>query len=92
MAIINLKPLSKRDPIFKGSFMTFSKSKKGEKMNEKEKQLKLDKNKVKWFSGNSKKKLLFLESIGNHKTPRDVMLKNLIKVLEKNGFVITNKK
>ena len=27
MAIITLKPLSKKDPIFKGSFMTFSKSK-----------------------------------------------------------------
>ena len=90
MAIINLKPLSKRDQIFKGSFMTFSKSKKGEKMNEKEKQLKPNKKQVKWYNG--KKKLLFLESIGNHKTPRDVMLKNLIKVLEKNGFVITNKK
>ena len=59
-------------------------------MDEKEKQLKSDKKQVKLF--NCKKKLLFLESIGNHKTPRDVMLKNLIKVLEKNGFVITNKK
>ena len=27
MAIITLKPLSKKDPIFKGNFMTFSKSK-----------------------------------------------------------------
>ena len=59
-------------------------------MDEKEKQQKPNKNQVKWYNG--KKKLLFLESIGNHKTPRDVMLKNLIKVLEKNGFVITNKK
>ena len=59
-------------------------------MDEKEKQLKPNKKQVKWFNG--KKKLLFIESIGNHKTPRDVMLKNLIKVLEKNGFVITNKK
>ena len=59
-------------------------------MDEKEKQLKPDKKQVKKFNG--KKKLLFLASIGNHKTPRDVMLKNLIKVLEKNGFVITNKK
>ena len=59
-------------------------------MDEKEKQLKPNKKQVKWFNG--KKKLLFLESTGNHKTPRDVMLKNLIKVLEKNGFVITNKK
>ena len=59
-------------------------------MDEKEKQLKPDKKHVKWFNG--KKKLLFLESIGNHKTPGDVMVKNLIKVLEKNGFVITNKK
>ena len=59
-------------------------------MDEKEKQLKPNKKQVKWFNG--KKKLLFLESIGNHKTPRDVMLKNLIKVLEKNGFVIKNKK
>ena len=38
------------------------------------------------------KKLLFLESIGDRKTPRDVMLKNLIRVLEKNGFKIKNKK
>ena len=38
------------------------------------------------------KKLLFLESIGDRKTPRDVMLKKLIRVLEKNGFKIKNKK
>ena len=37
-------------------------------------------------------KPIFFESIGNHRTPRDVKLKNLVKVLEKNGFVIKNKK
>jgi len=37
-------------------------------------------------------KPLFFESIGNYTTPRDVKLKNLIKVLEKNGFKIKNKK
>ena len=37
-------------------------------------------------------KPIFFESIGNHGTPRDIKLKNLIKVLEKNGFVIKNKK
>ena len=47
-----------------------------------------------FFKSKEKKrfKTYIFESIGNHKTPRDVMLKNLIKVLEKNGFVIKNKK
>ena len=58
-------------------------------MSDKQIKSKPEKKKVNWFKD---KKLLFLESIGNHRTPRDVMLKNLIKVLEKNGFVITNKK
>ena len=31
---------------------------------------------------------LFFEKIGNHKTSRDEMLKNLIKALEKNGWSI----
>ncbi len=58
-------------------------------MSDKQIKPKPEKKRVSWFKD---KKLLFLESIGNHKTPRDVMLKNLIKVLEKNGFVIKNKK
>ena len=37
-------------------------------------------------------KTIFLESIGNQNTSRDQMLKNLISVLEKNGFKIKNKK
>ena len=32
--------------------------------------------------------LLFFEKIGDHKTSRDDMLKNLIKALEKNGWTI----
>ena len=38
------------------------------------------------------KKLLFFEKIGDKKTPRDELLKNLIAVLEKNCFKINNKK
>ena len=34
---------------------------------------------------------IFFEKIGDQKTPRDVMLKNLIKALEKNGWTIKNK-
>ena len=47
-----------------------------------------------FFKSKEKKGLkpIFFESIGNHRTPRDVKLKNLIKVLEKNGFKIKNKK
>ena len=41
---------------------------------------------------NGKRKLLFLENIGDYNTPREVMLKNLINVLEKNGFKIKGKK
>ena len=38
------------------------------------------------------KKLIFFEKIGDQNTTRDEMLKNLINVLEKNGFKIKNKK
>ena len=38
------------------------------------------------------RQLIFFEKIGDRKTPRDEMLKNLIAVLEKNGFKIKNKK
>ena len=37
-------------------------------------------------------KPIFFESIGNQNLSRDQMLKNLISVLEKNGFKIKNKK
>ena len=58
-------------------------------MSDKQIKPKPEKKRVSWFKD---KKLLFLESIGDRKTPRDVMLKNLIRVLEKNGFKIKNKK
>ena len=58
-------------------------------MNDNQKKPNQQKKKVNLLNG---KKLLFLESIGDRKTPRDVMLKNLIKLLEKNGFKIKNKK
>ena len=58
-------------------------------MSDNQKKLNLQKKKDNLFNS---KKLLFLESIGDRKTPRDVMLKNLIRVLEKNGFKIKNKK
>ena len=35
---------------------------------------------------------VFFEKIGDQKTSRDEMLKNLIKVLESQGFKIKNKK
>tara|TARA_B100001057_G_C22426616_1_gene785714 strand:+ start:393 stop:566 length:174 start_codon:yes stop_codon:yes gene_type:complete len=35
---------------------------------------------------------LFFEKIGDKKTSRDEMKKNLIKALEKNGWKINNKK
>ena len=38
------------------------------------------------------KQLLFFEKIGDRNTSREEMLNNLIKVLEKNGFKIKNKK
>ena len=38
------------------------------------------------------KKLLFFEKIGDANTPREELKNNLIKVLEKNGFKIKNKK
>ena len=34
---------------------------------------------------------VFFEKIGDHKSSRDEMLKNLIKALEKNGWTIKNK-
>ena len=37
-------------------------------------------------------KPIFFESIGDQNTSRDEKLKNLIKILEKNGFKIKNKK
>ena len=58
-------------------------------MNDDQKKPNQQKKKANLLNG---KKLLFLESIGDRKTPRDVMLKNLIRVLEKNGFKIKNKK
>ena len=58
-------------------------------MNDNQKKPNQQKKKANLLNG---KKLLFLESIGDRKTPRDVMLKNLIRVLEKNGFKIKNKK
>ncbi len=47
-----------------------------------------------YFKSKEKKGLkpIFFESIGDQNTSRDVRLKNLIKVLEKNGFKIKNKK
>ena len=38
------------------------------------------------------RQLIFFEKIGDRKTPRDELLKNLIAVLEKNGFKKKNKK
>ena len=89
MAIIKLKPLCKKDPIFNGRFITFSANKtKEKKMDKKSKKKEQFKDK----GHNGKRKLLFLENIGDHNTPREVMLKNLINVLEKNGFKIRGKK
>ena len=47
-----------------------------------------------FFKSKEKKGLkpIFFESIGDNKTRRDEMLKNLIRVLEKNGFKIKGKK
>ena len=47
-----------------------------------------------FFKSKEKKGLkpIFFESIGGQNTSRDEKLKNLIKVLEKNGFKIKNKK
>ena len=47
-----------------------------------------------FFKSKEKKGLkpLFFESIVNKNTSREEMLNNLIKVLEKNGFKIKNKK
>ena len=47
-----------------------------------------------FFKSKEKKGLkpIFFESIGDHRINRDQMLKNLLTVLEKNGFKIKNKK
>ena len=47
-----------------------------------------------YFKSKEKKGLepLFYESIGDHRTSRDQRLKNLVTLLEKNGFKIKNKK
>ena len=47
-----------------------------------------------FFKSKEKKGLkpIFFESIGDQNTSRHEKLKNLIKVLEKNGFKIKNKK
>ena len=47
-----------------------------------------------FFKSKEKKGLkpIFFESIGDKNTPRDERLKNLINVLEKNGFKIKNKR
>ena len=47
-----------------------------------------------YFKSKKKKGLkpLFFESIGDHRTSRDQRLKNLVTLLEKNGFKIKNKK
>ena len=47
-----------------------------------------------FFKSKEKKgfKPIFFESIGDQNTSRDDKLKNLINILEKNGFKIKNKK
>ncbi len=47
-----------------------------------------------FFKSKEKKGLkpIFFESIGDKKTSRDEKLRNLISILEKNGFKIKNKK
>ena len=47
-----------------------------------------------YFQSKEKKGLkpIFFESIGDQNTSRDERIKYLIKVLEKNGFKIKNKK
>ena len=47
-----------------------------------------------FFKSKEKKGLkpIFFESIGDHRTSRDQRLKNLVTLLEKNGFKIKNKK
>ena len=50
---------------------------------------------IKDFFKSKEKKVLkpiFFESIGDQNTSRDEKLKNLINILEKNGFKIKNKK
>ena len=89
MAKIPIKPLSKNDLIFTKSFMTFSKSTNKRRNNENIIQ------NIRDFLLRKKKKgkqLLFFEKIGDRNTSREERLNNLIKVLEKNGFKIKNKK
>ena len=47
-----------------------------------------------FFKSKEKKGLkpIFFESIGDQNTSRDQKLRNLISILEKNGFKIKNKK
>ena len=47
-----------------------------------------------FFESKEKKGLkpIFFESIGDQNTSRDQKLRNLISILEKNGFKIKNKK
>ena len=47
-----------------------------------------------YFKSKEKKgrKLLFFESVGDRNTSNEKMLRNLIEILEKNGFKIKNKK
>ena len=47
-----------------------------------------------FFKSKEKKGLkpIFFESIGDQNTPRDERRKNLINILEKNGFKIKNKR
>ena len=47
-----------------------------------------------YFKSKEKKGLkpIFFESIGDQNTSRDQKLKNLINILDKNGFKIKNKK
>ena len=47
-----------------------------------------------FFKSKEKKGLkpIFFESIGDQNTPGDERLKNLINILEKNGFKIKNKR
>ena len=49
---------------------------------------------IDFFKSKEKKGLkpIFFESIGDQNTSRDEKLKNLINILEKNGFKIKNKK
>ena len=74
--------------LLKGSWLSLNLKTKGEIM-------KLIIQKIRDFLLRKKRRgrqLIFFEKIGDRKTPRDELLKNLIAVLEKNGFKIKNKK